>query len=108
MHLSGYFRAAGAGNPALATQHQYANWRFGSPIPGNDRPDWSTAPWIWIPQTAAARSDTVEDSLGMAAQLDEQIKRLIGNYDGEWTTTLKDPEKLKRFRQMIKEEGGPS
>jgi nitrite reductase (NADH) large subunit len=48
----------------------------------------------------------INDSLGMAAELDEQIERLIGNYQCEWKTTLEDPEKLKRFRQMINDEGG--
>ncbi len=47
----------------------------------------------------------VKDKLGMAAELDEQIERLIGNYQCEWKTTLEDPEKLKRFRQMINDEG---
>lgn len=51
------------------------------------------------------REVIMEDSLGIAAELDEQMARLINNYQCEWKTTLEDPEKLKRFRQMINEEG---
>ncbi|MEQ6885406.1 nitrite reductase large subunit NirB [Salicola sp. Rm-C-2C1-2] len=45
------------------------------------------------------------DSLGIAEDLDAQMARLIENYQCEWKTTLEDPEKLKRFRQMINEDG---
>jgi nitrite reductase (NADH) large subunit len=34
-----------------------------------------------------------------------QVARLINNYQCEWKTTLEDPEKLKRFRQMINDDG---
>ncbi len=47
----------------------------------------------------------LEDSLGINADLDQQIERLIGNYECEWKTTLENPESLKRFRQMINDQG---
>ena len=47
----------------------------------------------------------VNDSLGIAEDLDKQMARLIENYQCEWKTTLEDPEKLKRFRQMINDDG---
>ncbi|TDT40240.1 assimilatory nitrite reductase (NAD(P)H) large subunit precursor [Halospina denitrificans] len=47
----------------------------------------------------------VNDSLGIAEDLDNQMARLVENYQCEWKTTLEDPEKLKRFRQMINEDG---
>ena len=51
------------------------------------------------------REVVMEDSLGIAAELEEQMARLIENYQCEWKTTLEDPEKLKRFRQMINDDG---
>ena len=47
----------------------------------------------------------VNDSLGIGEDLENQMARLIENYQCEWKTTLEDPEKLKRFRQMINEDG---
>jgi len=47
----------------------------------------------------------VNDSLGIAEDLENQMARLVENYQCEWKTTLEDPEKLKRFRQMINEDG---
>ncbi|MGM0449754.1 MAG: nitrite reductase large subunit NirB [Pseudomonadota bacterium] len=51
------------------------------------------------------RGVVMEDSLGIAQDLDAQMARLIENYQCEWRTTLEDPEKLKRFRQMINDDG---
>ncbi|PAU81692.1 nitrite reductase (NAD(P)H) [Halovibrio salipaludis] len=51
------------------------------------------------------RQVVMEDSLGIAEDLDAQMARLINNYQCEWKTTLEDPEKLKRFRQMINDDG---
>ncbi|MEX1033556.1 MAG: nitrite reductase large subunit NirB [Cellvibrionaceae bacterium] len=45
------------------------------------------------------------DSLGINSDLDQQIERLVGNYQCEWKATLENPESLKRFRQMINDEG---
>lgn len=47
------------------------------------------------------REVIVEDSLGIAAELEEQMVRIVETYDCEWKATLEDPEKLKRFRQFV-------
>lgn len=47
------------------------------------------------------RQVILEDSLGIADELEADMLRTIGNYQCEWATTLKDPEKLKRFRHFI-------
>ena len=43
----------------------------------------------------------IEDSLGIAAELEEQMESIVGSYQCEWKTTVEDPEKLKRFRQFV-------
>jgi nitrite reductase (NADH) large subunit len=43
----------------------------------------------------------IEDSLGIAAELEEQMNSIVGSYQCEWKTTIEDPEKLKRFRQFV-------
>jgi nitrite reductase (NADH) large subunit len=47
------------------------------------------------------REVVVEDSLGIAAELEEQMERIVQTYACEWQATLDDPEKLKRFRQFV-------
>jgi nitrite reductase (NADH) large subunit len=47
----------------------------------------------------------LEDSLGLNADLDRQMAHLVGSYQCEWKSTLENPESLKRFRQMINDEG---
>ena len=46
----------------------------------------------------------IEDSLGIAAELEEQMNNIVGTYQCEWKTTIEDPEKLKRFRQFVNSE----
>ncbi len=43
----------------------------------------------------------IEDSLGIAAELEAQMANVVGTYQCEWKSTLEDPEKLKRFRQFV-------
>lgn len=43
----------------------------------------------------------IEDSLGIAAELESLMAHVIGTYQCEWKTTIEDPEKLKRFRQFV-------
>ncbi|MDN5572638.1 MAG: nitrite reductase (NAD(P)H), partial [Micrococcales bacterium] len=43
----------------------------------------------------------VKDSLGIAADLEEAMARHIGSYEDEWAATLKDPERLARFRTFV-------
>ncbi len=43
----------------------------------------------------------IEDRLGIAAQLEQQMQHVIDSYQCEWKTTLQDPNKLKRFRHFV-------
>lgn len=47
----------------------------------------------------------IDDSLGLAADLEAQMAQVIAAYQCEWKTTLNDPEALKRFRQNINDGG---
>ncbi|TDG15928.1 nitrite reductase large subunit [Seongchinamella unica] len=47
------------------------------------------------------REVVIEDSLGIAAELESQMELIVGTYQCEWKTTLDDPEKLKRFRSFV-------
>ncbi len=43
----------------------------------------------------------INDSLGIAAQLEAEIERQVATYECEWQVTLQDPQKLKRFTHFI-------
>ncbi|BDX08600.1 nitrite reductase large subunit NirB [Planctobacterium marinum] len=43
----------------------------------------------------------IEDSLGIAQELETQMAAVVGTYQCEWKTTVEDPEALKRFRQFV-------
>jgi nitrite reductase (NADH) large subunit len=43
----------------------------------------------------------LEDSLGIADDLDAAMARHVDTYVDEWRATLEDPEKLKRFSAFI-------
>ena len=43
----------------------------------------------------------IEDSLGIAAELEKQMQYLIDTYQCEWATVVNDPEKRKWFKQFI-------
>jgi len=47
------------------------------------------------------RQVVIDDSLGLAADFDADMARVIDTYQCEWKTTIEDPEKLKRFRSFI-------
>jgi nitrite reductase (NADH) large subunit len=47
------------------------------------------------------RSVVIDDSLGIAADLEQQMAHIVDTYTCEWRATLADPEKLKRFRQFV-------
>lgn len=48
----------------------------------------------------------IEDSLGIAEELEAQMELLIENYVCEWAETINDTEKLKRFRHFVNSEQG--
>jgi nitrite reductase (NADH) large subunit len=43
----------------------------------------------------------IEDSLGIAAELEQQMNNIVGTYQCEWKTTIEDPERMKRFVQFV-------
>ncbi len=47
------------------------------------------------------REVVMEDSLGIAAELEQQMAHLVATYACEWQATLQDPKKLQRFRQFV-------
>jgi nitrite reductase (NADH) large subunit len=47
------------------------------------------------------RDVVVNDSLGIAEELEQAMAQHIGNYEDEWAATLKDPERLRRFRSFV-------
>jgi len=46
------------------------------------------------------RDVVVHDKLGLAAELEAMIARLIDSYQCEWAAVVRDPEKRKRFQQF--------
>ncbi|WP_296404900.1 nitrite reductase large subunit NirB [Psychrobacter sp.] len=48
----------------------------------------------------------IEDSLGIAQELEDQMQLLVDNYVCEWKETITDKEKLKRFRHFVNSELG--
>ena len=48
-----------------------------------------------------ARAVVVEDSLGIGEELEAAMARHVDRYEDEWAATLKDPERLRRFRSFV-------
>ncbi|SOB85331.1 assimilatory nitrite reductase (NAD(P)H) large subunit precursor [Streptomyces sp. 1331.2] len=53
------------------------------------------------------RAVVLDDSLGIAAELDDLMERHIGGYRDEWAETLTDPERLRRFASFVNAPGTP-
>ena len=62
-----------------------------------------TAPWLEALDGGidGLRAVILEDSLGLAADLDAAMARHVENYRDEWAETLADPAKLARFRSFV-------
>lgn len=43
----------------------------------------------------------IEDSLGIAAELEAQMQYHVDTYQCEWQATIENPEKMKRFRHFV-------
>ncbi|MBL4831520.1 MAG: nitrite reductase large subunit [Aliivibrio sp.] len=43
----------------------------------------------------------IEDSLGIANELEAEMAHNVKNYQCEWKTTIESPEKLKRFQHFV-------
>ncbi|WP_129141145.1 nitrite reductase large subunit NirB [Modicisalibacter coralii] len=46
----------------------------------------------------------IDDSLGLAEELESQMRHVIDSYECEWANALDDPEKLKRFRSFVNDQ----
>jgi nitrite reductase (NADH) large subunit len=47
------------------------------------------------------RAVIIEDSLGIAGELERDMQQVVDSYQCEWKTTLEDPDKLRRFRPFV-------
>lgn len=47
------------------------------------------------------RDVVCNDSLGIADELERAMAEHVGTYEDEWAATLRDPERLKRFRSFV-------
>jgi nitrite reductase (NADH) large subunit len=43
----------------------------------------------------------IDDKLGLAGELEEQMSHIVDTYQCEWKTTVEDPEKVKRFSHFV-------
>lgn len=48
----------------------------------------------------------INDSLGLAAELETQMQLVVDRYECEWANAISDPEKLKRFRTFVNDNCG--
>jgi nitrite reductase (NADH) large subunit len=48
----------------------------------------------------------LEDSLGIGAELEAEMQKLVDTYECEWKVAVEDPEKRKRFRHFVNSESG--
>ncbi len=46
----------------------------------------------------------VDDCLGIASELDDDMARHVATYECEWTATLADPQRRDRFRTFVNDE----
>lgn len=47
------------------------------------------------------RSVIIDDKLGIAAELEQEMAHIVNTYQCEWKTTVEDPEKVKRFAHFV-------
>ena len=68
-----------------------------------------TAPWVEEAEGGldGVRAVVMEDSLGIAADLDAAMAAHVDGYVDEWKATLEDPEKLRRFASFVNAPGTP-
>jgi nitrite reductase (NADH) large subunit len=62
-----------------------------------------TAPWILDLEGGLdhVRAVVLDDSLGIAADLDAAMSAHVDGYTDEWRATLEDPAKLRRFVSFV-------
>lgn len=47
------------------------------------------------------KSVILDDKLGLAAELEQEMVNVVDTYQCEWKTTIDDPEKMKRFEHFV-------
>ena len=47
------------------------------------------------------RDVVIHDKLGIAAELEAMLQRLVDTYECEWAAVVRDPEKRRRFKQFV-------
>jgi nitrite reductase (NADH) large subunit len=50
------------------------------------------------------KSVVIDDSLGIAAELEQAMRQVIGTYECEWKKAVKDPSVRRRFRHFVNSE----
>jgi nitrite reductase (NADH) large subunit len=50
------------------------------------------------------RSVIIDDSLGIAAELEAEMEHHVATYECEWKATIEDPVRVRRFRSFIYDE----
>jgi nitrite reductase (NADH) large subunit len=62
-----------------------------------------TAPWVEAHEGGldAIRAVVIDDSLGIAADLDAAMAFHVDSYEDEWAAVLADPDKLRRFGAFV-------
>ena len=62
-----------------------------------------TAPWCQDLEDGleGLRSVIFDDALGICADLDLAMQQHVEGYEDEWAATLRDPDKLMRFRSFV-------
>ncbi|MDO6618196.1 nitrite reductase large subunit [Shewanella sp. 10N.286.52.C2] len=56
---------------------------------------------------AYLQSVVIQDSLGLAAELDSQMAKVVAAYQCEWKTSLEKPEYLARFNEFVNPDAQP-
>ena len=47
------------------------------------------------------KSVIIDDKLGLAEELEQEMANVVGTYQCEWKTTIEDPAKMKRFEHFV-------
>ncbi|WP_343072981.1 nitrite reductase large subunit NirB [Sphaerisporangium rubeum] len=66
-----------------------------------------TAAWVENVGLDYVRDVVVNDSLGVADELEAAMERHVATYFDEWRATIEDPEKLRRFVSFVNAPGTP-
>ena len=51
------------------------------------------------------KSVVIDDSLGLAAELEAQMSLIVDTFQCEWKSTLEDPQAVKAFRHFVNHDG---